>query len=403
MITLTKIQARLVMLMAQNLLTPMEQKPTREDVLRTIEDMGALQIDTISVVARSPYFSLWSRLGDYDPAWLDELLQERAVFEFWAHAACFLPMEDFPYHRRLGLTGMRSYYRPGWFEQNRADCERVLEHIRQFGEVKSSSFERKDGRRGAWWDWKIEKDALEYWFQQGEVMVARRDHFQRVYDLRERLLPAWSDDLAPSLEETLAFLCEKTLQALGVALPAWVADYFRLPKKQVVQTINDLKKTGKAIEIHIEGFDEPALAHPANLHWFDAAVAGELEATHTTFLTPFDALVWDRKRTKQLFDFDYTIEVYQPQHKRVYGYYTMPILHRGSLVGRLDAKAHRQEGMFEVRSIHLEPGIAVDEPLAADLAEAIQNCATWHKTPRVLLQKTSPTELLPVLSNYFMN
>jgi len=107
-----------------------------------------LQIDTISVVARSPYFSLWSRLGDYDPAWLDELLQERAVFEFWAHAACFLPMEDFPYHRRLGLTGMRSYYRPGWFEQNRADCERVLEHIRQFGEVKSSSFERKDGAQG---------------------------------------------------------------------------------------------------------------------------------------------------------------------------------------------------------------------------------------------------------------
>lgn len=403
MITITRAQARLVMLKAQNLLTPMEQKPTREDVLKTIRGMGALQIDTISVVARSPYFSLWSRLGNYDPAWLDELLQEKALFEFWAHAACFLPMEDFPYHRRLGMTGLRSYYRPGWFEQNRADCERVLEHIRQFGEVKSSSFERKDGRRGAWWDWKIEKDALEYWFQQGEVMVARRDHFQRVYDLRERLLPAWSDDLAPSLEETLSALCEKTLQALGVALPTWVADYYRLPKKQVAQTINDLRKTGKAIEIRIEGFDEAALAHRANLQWIEAAMAGELEATHTTFLTPFDALIWDRKRTRQLFDFDYTIEVYQPQQKRIYGYYTMPILHRGSLVGRLDAKAHRQEGMFEVRSIHLEPGIAVNGQLTADLAGAIQNCATWHKTPSVVLQKTSPTELLPALRNYFLN
>jgi len=130
-------------------------------------------------------------------------------------------------------------------------------------------------------------------------------------------------------------------------------------------------------------------------------MAGELESTHTTFLTPFDAPIWERKRTRQLFDFDYINEVYQPQHKRIYGYYTMPILHRASPGGRLDAKAHRQEGMFEVRSSHLEPGIAVNGQLNADLAETIQDCATWHKAPNVVLQKTSPTELLNAPGNYF--
>lgn len=195
--------------------------------------------------------------------------------------------------------------------------------------------------------------------------------------------------------------CLKTLRALGFALPSWVADYFRLPKRDVAKTLKDLIQQGSILEIEIEGFNEKALISADQLPLAEAASRDEFEAQHTTLLSPFDALIWDRKRTKQLFGFDYTIEVYQPQHKRIYGYYTLPILHRGKLVGRVDAKAHRQKGEFEIRSVHLEPGVEPDEHLGADLAAALKSCADWHNTPKVILQKTNPETFLPVLVNYF--
>lgn len=401
MLTLTLPQARLVMLKAQNLLNPPDPHPSPEDVLKTIGQMGALQIDTINVVARSPYLSLWSRLGDYDPVWLDELLSTGKIYEYWSHAACFLPMENYPYDRRLCLDGFRGYFSAAWYINHREDCDRVLDHIRQNGEVKSATFKRQDGKKGTWWDWKIEKVALEYWFSRGDLMVSRRERFQRVYNLRERVLPDWNDHDTPSLEETISHFCLKTLQSLGIALPSWVADYFRLPKREVAKTLKELIQRGSIIELEVEGFTEKALVSPDMLNWVEAASRGQLEATHSTLLSPFDALIWDRKRTKQLFGFDYTIEVYQPQHKRIYGYYTLPILHRGELVGRVDAKAHRQKGEFEVRSIHLQPGIEPDACLCEDLAATLQSCANWHRTPKVILQKTSPETLLPLLNNYF--
>ena len=348
-------------------------------------------------------FSLWSRLGAYEPAWLDELLEEKQLFEYWAHAASFLPIEDYPLYRRLCLEGLIWQYPQEWYNLNQEDVDRVLDHIRNNGEVKSSSFERKDGKKGTWWDWKIEKRALEFWFQKGEVMVPRRERFQRVYDLRQRMMPEWRDQDAPPLAETIEALCIKTLDALGVALPSWVADYFRLPKKLVAETLNEMIASGKAIEITIEGMKEPGLVTSRGFDIAEAASKGQLEARRTTLLPPFDALIWDRKRTKQLFDFDYTIEVYLPQAKRKYGYYLLPILHNGELVGRLDAKAHRLRGVFEVKTLYLEQGVKIDAALVKALAATIQDCANWHKTPEVLLNSTQPAELFTPLNNYFLN
>ena len=400
-LTLTLPQARLIALYAQNLLQPAAHPAAKVDVLEAIRRMGALQIDTINVVARSPYFSLWSRLGEYDPAWLEQHLAEKNIFEYWAHAACFLPMEDFPLHRCLNLEGFRGWYSEAWSEHHKEDIERVLDHMRQNGEVKSSTFERKDGKQGTWWDWKIEKNVLEYLLQKGVVMVSRRERFQRVYDLTERLLPSWQDSSVPALEDVITTLCEKTVDALGFALRSWVADYFRLPKTIVSKTLTRMLESGTLAEIDVDGLKEPGMVTQRGLAVAEAAVKGQLEATRTTLLNPFDALIWDRKRAKQLFDFDYTIEVYLPQHKRVYGYYLLPILHHGNLVGRLDAKAHRQKGLFEVKSLYLEKGVAIDETLAASLSSAIRECAIWHKTPEVQIVQTQPEELLPLLKNYF--
>ena len=144
-----------------------------------------MQIDTISVVARSPYFVLWSRLGSYKPAWLEELLAEGALFEYWSHAACLLPIEDYPLYRRLMLEGTPRAI--SWLEHNPEMADLVLARVQAHGEVRSAHFERRDGRKSGWWEWKPEKAALECLFSTGELMIARRENFHRVYDLRERL------------------------------------------------------------------------------------------------------------------------------------------------------------------------------------------------------------------------
>ena len=389
--------ARSLALEAQGLRLPPTRPARRDDVLRVIRGLGALQIDTIHVVARSPYLALFSRLGAYSPAWLDELLAEGKIFEYWAHAACFLLIEDYPFHRRFMLEGMRSYYRPAWYEANRQAVDGVLEHVRAHGAVRSADFEGQKNP-GGWWNWKLEKNALEYWFSAGVVMVARREKFQRVYDLRERLLPDWRDDQTPTFEEACRALVERTVLALGLARRAWVADYFRLPKKETAAAIQRLLAEGRLLEAPVEGWEEPALIHPSRLEQSLAAAEGRLPARHTTLLSPFDSLIWDRKRTREFFGFDFSLECYLPPARRTYGYFVLPVLHRGALVGRADAKAHRKEGVFEIKGFFLEEGTQPDEELAAAVALALHHCAAWHNTPRVRLGRCQPETFRPMLA-----
>ncbi len=399
--SITLDQARSVILKAQNLLTPPAQAAQKADVLTALREMGALQIDTINVVARSPYLSLWSRLGGYDPAWLDELLAEGVLFEYWAHAASFLPMENFPYFRRICLEGLRFHHYREWYSAHKADCDRVLDHIQKNGSVKSASFERKDGVRGTWWNWKIEKDALEYWFAIGELMIVRREHFQRVYDLRQRVHPEWQDSSAPSLEESIRALCLKTILAQGVTLPQWVPDYFRLPKNLVQKAIKELLQSQEILQVQVEGWNEPALVAAVRQTDLQNAASEQLNPTLTTLLSPFDALIWDRARTRKIFNFDFSLECYLPAEKRQYGYYLLPILHRGNLVGRMDVKAHRKEGIFEVKSLYLEPSAPAGAEFAQELASAVQACARWHKTPEVRIGNVLPVEFREIMDNYF--
>jgi uncharacterized protein YcaQ len=387
--------ARALLLAAQGL----GRRPTRAarkaDVLETIQRMGVLQIDTIHVVARSPYLVLWSRLGDYQPRWLEELLAEGALFEYWAHEACFLPIEDYPLyrHRMLDAASMGWKYAREWAAQNRAALDRVLAHVRENGQVRSADFERTDGSNGKWWGWKTEKRALETLFTSGELMIARRQNFQRVYDLRERILPDWDDTMLPSPDEMRRTLALKAVRALGVITARWVGDYFRTRKLETVAVVKALAGEGALLRAQVEGWSEEAYIHPANMALAEQAAAGKLRPKLTTLLSPFDPLVWDRSRALALFGFDYRIECYTPAPKRRYGYFTLPILRRGALVGRLDAKAHRKEGRFEVKALHLEPGVPLADKLVADIAEALRECAAWHNTPTIDVRWSDPPEL----------
>ncbi len=384
---------RALLLAAQGLNPRLDRPAGKHDVLEVLRRMGVLQIDSISVVARSPYLVLWSRLGFYEPRWLDELLAEGALFEYWSHAACFLPIEDYGLYRRFMLEGREKTR--SWMQAHPEEIEHVMEHVREKGPVRSAQFQRTDGRAGGWWEWKPEKRALEHLFATGELMISRRDpNFHRVYDLRERVLeqalPGWEDACAPTHEEVRRTLALKAVRALGVALARWVPDYFRTPKKGVAGLLEELVEEGALLPARIEGCEEPAYVHQDNAGPAEAVLSGGLRPSLTTLLSPFDPVVWDRARASELFGFEYRIEVYTPAARRRYGYYSLPILHRGALVGRLDAKAHRKRGAFEVKALHLESGVTVDDDLIAGLAGALHDGAGWHGTPEILVGWSDP-------------
>lgn len=396
---LSHAQAQTMMVAAQGLDRRARRAASKSDVLAAVRRMSALQIDTIHVVARSPYLVLWSRLGDYEPRWLDELLTEGAIFEYWSHEACFLPIEDYPLyrHRMIDPGSMGWKYSHEWIKQHRDEVDRLLALVRRRGPVRSTDFVRTDGKRGGWWEWKPEKRALEMLFTAGELMIARRDKFQRIYDLRERVLPRWDDKGLPPREEVDRALALKAVRALGITRASWVGDYFRSDKRRTAEIVRELADEGLLVELQVEGWDDTAYAHTDNLKLIEKVCAGKIVPELTTVLSPFDPLVWDRARARAVFGFDYKLECYTPAAKRQYGYFTLPVLRRGSLVGRLDAKAHRQEKRFEVRALYLEKGVAVSDEIALDIAESLLECARWHQTPEVVVTRTSPNKLLPLI------
>ena len=399
---LTLVQARSLQLAAMGLLTPPKRRANKADVLATIRSMNVLQIDTIHVVARSPYLVLWSRLGDYSPRWLDELLTEGELFEYWSHAACFLPIEDYPNYRRqmLHLEAAGSYRSALRLAADPQAHLELLEHVREHGPVRATDFDHVEGRKGTgWWDWKPDKLRLETLLTAGEIMVKRRENFHRVYDVRERVLPSRfiDDDAVPGREAISGAWTLAAVKAMGLAPARWIGDYFRHAGKALRPHPDSLVETGTLLRVQVADWPWPAYVHPDHALLLEAAQNNRLLPTYCTLLSPFDPLVWDRERALRMFNFDYRIECYTPEAKRKYGYFTLPILARGELVGRVDAKAHRADQIFEVRALHLEPRVALTDSLANDIASALHRCAHWHLTPTVQVLRSAPEKFLPRL------
>lgn len=397
---LSRTAARQLHLAAQGLLRPPSGEATRDDVLDAIRNMSVLQIDTINVVARSPYLVLWSRLGDYRHNWLEELLEQGHLFEYWAHEASFLPIEDYVLyrHKMIDPQGMGWKFNHRWLAENKSHVNQIRRHIRDNGAVRSADFARQGGKSGGWWEWKPEKRSLEVLFTMGELMVARRHNFQRIYDLRERVHPDW-DDRRDLIDQTA---CRErqillAVKALGVARASWVPDYFRMGKLEQAIQPAALADQGKLLRVQVKGWDDPLYVHPARADLLAQALDGTLKASATRLLSPFDPVVWDRKRAVELFDFDYRLECYTPEAKRRYGYFTLPILRRGALIGRLDAKAHRAEQRLEIKSLHLEPDCKPSAAMARDVLTCLHEFGRWHATPELDLRAIRRTPLYPLL------
>ncbi len=395
--------ARTLALHAQQLTTPngAEPDPTPDQIMDTITRLGCVQIDTLQMVRRSHYVTLWSHLGQYDPATVDALLYDpaqRRLFEYWMHAASIIPLRDYRWH----IDTMR-YYRNGggwrqpWGEapENRPVVAHVRQRIEQEGGLRSADFQHDGQKGGTWWDWKPAKLALEYLYNRGELMIAERQNFQRVYDLPERVLPDWVDTTPPTTEETLRWRVEQAARAAGIGTDKHIADYAYLKRTEAGPVIEALVAAGALVPVEVEtvgGTPQTCLVHRDNLPVLAQAAEGAITAARTTFLNPFDNLFWTKGRDEQLWGFRQTLEAYRPKAKRIWGYYCLPILHRDRLVGRFDPKLDRKTGTLILKALYLEPGIAPADELIEAIAATLRDFLAWHGAHDVVIKRSDPAD-----------
>ncbi len=341
---------------------------------RAIEHLGYVQIDTISVVARAHHHVLWSRVANYRSAYIDRLVRERRIFEYWFHAASWLPMRDYRFAlpRMRQLNGERNWFGGG----DRKRMDEILRRIAAEGPIRARDFTDSAHRGNGWWEWKPAKQALEQLFMQGELMVSGREGFQKVYDLPERVLPDWVDTRAPSLEEYAAYLVDSTLRAHGFATLQSMT-YLRKGQalRRAVRELLDARiAAGSLTGVELGG--KRFYIDPERLDARAPRSAGRVR-----LLSPFDNALIQRQRGREVFGFDYQIECYLPGPQRRFGYFCLPILYRDRFVGRADCKAHREHGLLEIRSLHLER--RVDDGFGEALCRELESFAAFNECRQI--------------------
>lgn len=394
---------RTLALRAQGLDKPnhTDRSPTLNDIQNTLERLGCVQIDTLNLVQRSHYLVLWSRLGTYNSADFDALIyspEKRSLFEGWQRIASIIPLKDYRYQLPRMLQ-MRQNHSEGflrWYgEEGHALIDMVLERIRNEGALKAADFVYHGPKRSSWWDWKPAKTALEYLFAFGDLMIAERINFQRVYDLTERVLPAWVDTTVPTMEERDRYWLEQASLAQGISQPNQVLSYSFYQKGNSRSALEALIKEEVLVPVEAVQADRAAssfLVHRDNLETLQQAADGAIQAERTTFLSPFDNLFWATGRDGQLWDFRQRLEAYTPASKRVWGYFCLPILHHDRLVGRFDPKMERKAGILRIKALYLDKGVEPDEELVRGVATAMRDFMKFHAAKELVIEQSQPGE-----------
>jgi uncharacterized protein len=390
--------ARRILLRSQGLDGGWNLPPGLEGAAETVARLGYVQIDTITVIERAHHHVLWTRHPGYTPSMLDELLsRDRRVFEYWTHAAAYIPIRDYRYY----LSTMRAFaQRPktrAWLKANRPLVRRVLDRIRAEGPLRAADFATLKEKRGDWWDWTPTKVALEILFLTGKLMIGERRNFQRVYDLTERVLPPEVDASRPRPREIARFVVGRALDAQGI-VTVKEAGWWLEDRERVAAALEELVDDGEAVPVRIEGGDGAThFVRPAALDAIERPAPDSVR-----LLSPFDNSVIDRARVLRLFGFEYRIECYTPPAKRRFGYFTLPILWGDRLVGRLDPKTDRRKGIFIVRNLVLEPDFRETDALASPLAAAIRRFAAFQSCDDVGIERVEPAGMTPVLERFLM-
>ena len=353
-----------------------------------ISHLGYIQIDTISVVERAHHHVIRSRIPNYTSDMLDLLLEQRQIFEYWSHAAAFMPMQDFRYslpYKDSVRAGDTHWTR----SRDKKLMAQLLERVAKEGPLRSRDVNDKRSSSAGWWDWKPAKKALEQLFMQGDLMVSAREGFQKTYDLTERVLPPEIDTSTPGTEELAAHLIDQQLRCHGLVSLKGMT-YLRRDaglRKAAKELIQQRVSAGKLDEILM----------PDNSIFFSPA--GHLEqpaprvAKVVRILSPFDNAVIQRDRITTLFDFDYQIECYVPQAKRKYGYFCLPLLYGDQFIGRMDCKAHRKHGILELKAVHFSEHPFDQHAAVAALARALPEFVAFQGCDAIALTKVTPTRL----------
>jgi uncharacterized protein YcaQ len=357
--TLSIADARALALAAQGFDTPRPaSKATQRHVNSLISRLGVIQIDSVNVLVRSQELPLFSRLGNHDRNAIPKATESQKIFEYWGHEAAHLPVEIHPLFRwkmeaaRLGKArhwGLTSFY-----DDNKAFVKRMLKHVETNGPTTARELSTRTEKRGAdkktWWDWDESKTALEYLFLTGQLMSrGRGTDFARIYDTPDRVLPKKVLDApTPTEHDARKQLLVRSAIAQGVVTATDLADYYRQKLASVKPLITELLEEGELREVAVDGWAEKAFVHRS------AKLPKQLHAT--ALLSPFDSLVWCRPRNERLFDFHYRIEIYTPKEKRKFGYYVLPFMMNGQMVGRVDLKSDRANSKLLVHSVHTEKG-----------------------------------------------
>ena len=368
--SLSIADARRIALAAQGFDTARPKtKATQRHVDALISRLGVIQIDSVNVLVRSQELPLFARLGNHDRNAIPNATEAQKLFEYWGHEAAHLPVSLHPLFRwkmdaaRTGKVthwGLTSFY-----EENKAFVKRTLKHVATNGPTTSRELSTRTEKKGTWWDWDEAKVALEYLFLTGQLMSrGRGSDFARIYDTPERVLPQRIIDApTPSEHDARKQLLVRSAVAQGVATASDLADYYRQKLATVKPLIAELVEEGELREVTVDSWTEKAFVHR------NAKLPKQLHAT--ALLSPFDSLVWCRPRNERLFDFHYRIEIYTPKEKRKFGYYVLPFMMNGEMVGRVDLKADRANSKLLVHSVHTEKGVkrsAINEALNAELA-----------------------------------
>ena len=369
---MNKKHARRIALYSQGLL---DKAPFGQGIDATksaIEKIHYVQIDTISVVERAHHQVIRTRVPDYSPTMLHELqFERRSIFEYWAHAAAYLPMSDYRYYRPL-MDAYAQKFSPD--KKEKKIQKEILARITSEGPLQSRDFESPKGTKSnGWWDWKPAKRALEKLFLSGELMISERQGFQKVYDLTQNVLPENVDTSIPGEQERGHFYIRRMLMGLGVARARDIG-YARAVVKRF-SSINIQKRIDLSLEEMRESGELGMFTLNDSSYYYLTdileKVPDKLGRRRITFLSPFDNLVINRNRLFEVFDYDYQLECYVPQKKRKFGYFTQPVLYGDELIGRIDCKADRKSKNLIINNLWLEEKTRLSEALISALVAAL--------------------------------
>lgn len=390
---------------------PRGRRLTARTLAAFARSTGGIQLDSINVVDRAHHLTLWSRFGPYDRETLRRLIEKRRVlFEYWSHVACLIATTDFPAWRRAMLDYERRHKGWAFLRTHRRVVAAVEQAIAERGPLGNAHFADPRGAgRGGWWNWKPAAHALDWLAMKGRITVHSRVHFHKRFDLIERVLPGAVEQEPLSPEEFQRWHVRRSLAAMGAATETDLRLYLTFPRPTALArrpVLRGMVERGEAVEIALAGDRGRWFALREDLPALAAAGRRRAPSTGSALLSPFDSFLWHRERTRRLFGFDYRIEVYVPGPRRTHGYYTLPLLVDGCLIGRADLKNHRGERVLELRNVHFEPWfVAGREPPAArwrpldpdhalrGVAEAVWSLADFVGAADVKLTRTSPPRL----------